>query len=382
MTKSSPSGETFRKACSGLARSLYDLCPFSHMINVVARSGDFVKLTALEVALQRSHENDTEKMAREDIVKWLLLHGSMPKLVKSKALRDEATAEWRKLWKNGAFNVEQEVQKKELQRTKIKETKRRRASMLLPSPQQISSNESSPQEAQLSRRSTSSILSDMGLNESDIVVRENEERNEKNDGNENNREKRNEEEQEEETCKTQGDDIIQEEEPGLTSLQSRGHNLPPGILVDDAMPPGLSSTLESMIKSRVQDTNTRDEMIRALRSLETKNREHVERLKRDRDEIRLQLLSITNHDRQKMLTILDESDMYDDEKDLPIWKQIVRLSSKYVRMAGNRASTTEREKREKVKSYFNTLQKKLARLEEERFRAKRVYALQVSNHLT
>ena len=166
-------------------------------------------------------------------------------------------------------------------------------------------------------------------------------------------------------------------------MQSEGHNLPPGIIIDCASPPGLSTetTLEHMINNRVQDTYTRDEMLQALHSLTRKNHEAVERLKRDRDEIRSQLLSITKQDREKMLTTLDESDMSDDEKDLPIWKRIVRLSSKYVRMASNRASTTEREKRDEIKSYFDTLREKLARLEEERFRAKRVYALQVSKHV-
>ena len=36
-----------------------------------------------------------------------------------------------KLWKNGAFSAEKEVEKKEIQKTQKKETKRRRASMLL-----------------------------------------------------------------------------------------------------------------------------------------------------------------------------------------------------------------------------------------------------------
>ena len=169
----------------------------------------------------------------------------------------------------------------------------------------------------------------------------------------------------------------------LTSLQSQGHNLPPGILIDCASPPGLSTetTLEHMINNRVQDTYTRDEMILALHSLTRKNQEIVERLKRDRDEIRSQLLSITKQDREKMFYVLEESDMNDDEKDLPIWKRIVRLSSHYVRMASNRLSTTEREKRDEIKTYFDTLREKLARLEEDRFRAKRVYALQVSKHV-
>ena len=82
-----------------------------------------------------------------------------------------------------------------------------------------------------------------------------------------------------------------------------------------------------------------------------------------------------------MFYVLEESDMNDDEKDLPIWKRIVRLSSHYVRMASNRLSTTEREKRDEIKTYFDTLREKLARLEEDRFRAKRVYALQVSKHV-
>ena len=366
---SSQSAEIFRKTCAKLAHSLYDLCPFAHMINEVARSGEFAKMTALEVALMRKKsDNEDSRMAREDIVKWLLLHGSRPNLVKSKVLRDEATAEWQTLWKNGAFSVEKEVEKKEIQKTQKKETKRRRASMLLPSPPSQLTEES-PQE-KMARRSTSSILADMGLDDNDILVRE---------------------EEEEKSNENDDDDLQEEKEDAkefvptkeLTSLQSEGHNLPPGIIIDCASPPGLSTetTLEHMINNRVQDTYTRDEMLQALHSLTRKNHEAVERLKRDRDEIRSQLLSITKQDREKMLTTLDESDMNDDEKDLPIWKRIVRLSSKYVRMASNRASSTEREKRDEIKSYFDTLREKLARLEEERFRAKRVYALQVSKHV-
>ena len=373
---SSQSAEIFRKTCAKLAHSLYDLCPFAHMINEVARSGEFVKMTALEVALMRKKtDNEDSRMAREDIMKWLLLHGSRPNLVKAKVLREEATAEWQNLWKNGAFSVEKEVEKKEIQKTQIKERNRRRASMLLPSPPSKSTESS---QETTDRRSTSEVLADMGLDDNDILVREDEEEEKRNENDDEN----NIQEEKQDVDDTDDQELVPQTKD-FTSLQSRGHNLPPGILIDCASPPGLSTetTLEHMINNRVPDTYTRDEMLLALHSLTRKNQEIVERLKRDRDEIRSQLLSITKQDREKMFYVLEESDMNDDEKDLPIWKRIVRLSSKYVRMASNRASTTEREKRDEIKTYFDTLREKLARLEEDRFRAKRVYALQVSKHV-
>lgn len=122
-------------------------------------------------------------------------------------------------------------------------------------------------------------------------------------------------------------------------------------------------------------------------TLERKNRDLVQDLKRDRDEVRSQLLSITKRDRENMLRTLDEFDMIDeeDESDTPIWKRIVKLSSEYVKITrcNNRATDTASEdKRGRISAYFKTLQKKLARLEGERFRAKRVYALQVSRQLS
>ena len=270
VARKSSSGDSFRRSCSFLARNMFDLCPFAHMIDVKAQSGDFKGRTALEVALERPPDDDTNH-SREVIVTWLLIHGSSPKHVSDMTLRKEAEKKLRDLWSAGAFREKDtlslEAKKKmSLDGNSVKQATRRASTMLIPVSSPPSTQTENPV---IPRRSIMLVRADLGLDDDDDdddgqrvgggggvddvplsdlsspIKDDEEEKNQK-----------------------------EEIEMKLPLLESRGHNLPPGITIDHEAPPGIDvtttttegSTLESLIYDRVQDSQTRDEMIAALRT--------------------------------------------------------------------------------------------------------------------
>jgi len=187
-------------------------------------------------------------------------------------LRKEAEKKLRDLWSAGAFREKDtlslEAKKKiSLDGNSVKQATRRASTMLIPVSSPPSTQTENPV---IPRRSIMLVRADLGLDDDDDdddgqrvgggggvddvplsdlsspIKDDEEEKNQK-----------------------------EEIEMKLPLLESRGHNLPPGITIDHEAPPGIDvttttttegSTLESLIYDRVQDSQTRDEMIAALRT--------------------------------------------------------------------------------------------------------------------
>jgi len=285
------------------------------------------------VALMRDPDNAVDH-TRELIIHWLLIHGASPKHVKNQKHREEATEALYKLWNSGSFATETEktaASSKDNDKNSPHDEQsvitpeeyrreRRNSTMLIPSRRvsiAITPEEEKMREA-IPRRSVVEVMADLGIDQDDrdYIEMDEEDIITKNSSIE---------DDEKETSSN----VVEEETSSSSSSQdlkpliSIGHIMPPGITIQES-PPGISnedeiSGFQSLI-SRVADDDTRKDLISALFKISEK----LNRVTKDRDQIREQFLSLSKNRREQMLSSLDQSDLLieDDEEESPIWKKL------------------------------------------------------------